>query len=85
MIFQSTPSVGRATVYLVYKFCFIRIISIHALRGEGDFVHDVLCFFVGISIHALRGEGDDRENKTIYVFNISIHALRGEGDISGMN
>ena len=34
-IFQSTPSVGRATLLLlelIYKF----VISIHALRGEGD-------------------------------------------------
>ena len=34
--FQSTPSVGRATncKYANLKQCYI---SIHALRGEGDF------------------------------------------------
>ena len=34
-IFQSTPSVGRATIVQGYRFPNI-IISIHALRGEGD-------------------------------------------------
>ena len=33
--FQSTPSVGRATVYLL-SVVFNAGISIHALRGEGD-------------------------------------------------
>ena len=34
-IFQSTPSVGRATIYRGNKLVYI-FISIHALRGEGD-------------------------------------------------
>ena len=34
-IFQSTPSVGRATVDFRH-FVIVKIISIHALRGEGD-------------------------------------------------
>ena len=56
--FQSTPSVGRATIVQGYRFPNI-IISIHALRGEGD--ARVLSDFYSrrnISIHALRGEGD---------------------------
>ena len=35
-LFQSTPSVGRATVVLVLVNFVDRAISIHALRGEGD-------------------------------------------------
>ena len=34
------------------------MISIHALRGEGDHGYCVLCHAIRISIHALRGEGD---------------------------
>ena len=56
--FQSTPSVGRATETWT-GVPTLRFISIHALRGEGDYK-----FFDSwerpdlISIHALRGEGD---------------------------
>ena len=56
--FQSTPSVGRATQYEENSAAYW-LISIHALRGEGDHFHN--CFggtFACISIHALRGEGD---------------------------
>ena len=60
------------------------IISIHALRGEGD--HSVVAIstmWVKISIHALRGEGDlHKRNGSSAVFCISIHALRGEGDLA---
>ena len=35
LVFQSTPSVGRATVDFRH-FVIVKIISIHALRGEGD-------------------------------------------------
>ena len=34
------------------------IISIHALRGEGDFFQCFVVLLIEISIHALRGEGD---------------------------
>ena len=56
--FQSTPSVGRATMFFAAYFASRRI-SIHALRGEGDQIA-VIRFGqqVEISIHALRGEGD---------------------------
>ena len=56
------------------------IISIHALRGEGDSVAVSPSSKTSISIHALRGEGD--VSAVIYriINGISIHALRGEGD-----
>ena len=55
--FLSTPSVGRATL-TVHRFSLLPLISIHALRGEGD--RSVLDGGQSseISIHALRGEGD---------------------------
>ena len=57
-IFQSTPSVGRATTIYnadIHLIC----ISIHALRGEGDVrALELFGHRQGISIHALRGEGD---------------------------
>ena len=34
------------------------VISIHALRGEGDFLDKENYNALEISIHALRGEGD---------------------------
>ena len=49
---------GRATDAIV-KVCKAMLISIHALRGEGDLVaarSDLTAAY--ISIHALRGEGD---------------------------
>ena len=45
--FQSTPSTGRATFYLLYHFVCIQI-SIHALHGEGDFCQ-FLIGFLGLS------------------------------------
>ena len=80
ILFQSTPSVGRATLDSVTNRIF-RIISIHALRGEGDFGLFYLSWFIDISIHALRGEGDNREQTFRHSARISIHALRGEGDL----
>ena len=56
--FLSTPSARRATqegTRLELK----RLISIHALREEGDLIpHRPLARPVHISIHALREEGD---------------------------
>ena len=80
-LFQSTPSVGRATLVILPIYSD-ELISIHALRGEGD-IYSLLSVLVtfSISIHALRGEGDleDYEYSIWHKF-ISIHALRGEGD-----
>ena len=58
MIFQSTPSVKRATalsLYLVVFFC----ISIHTLCEEGDIYKMFYNFEIVISIHTLCEEGDD--------------------------
>ena len=56
-LFQSTPSVGRATQSTNGEFSF-NLISIHALRGEGDDELTKVQQKLDISIHALRGEGD---------------------------
>ena len=57
--FQSTLSVRRATVLLVYARVRAGI-SIHALRKESDGIFaNIRCFGV-ISIHALRKESDAR-------------------------
>ena len=72
---------GRATNLLSCQPSDI-IISIHALRGEGDGEAVIQKFRkCEISIHALRGEGDAAGKAPIPAdYNISIHALRGEGD-----
>ena len=44
-------------------------ISIHALRGEGDFKDNSEEYKELISIHALRGEGD---GKNIQIYNIAF-------------
>ena len=56
--FQSTPSVGRATLKRFTPYLFKFVISIHALRGEGDRCCSMFFLLKRISIHALRGEGD---------------------------
>ena len=57
------------------------MISIHALRGEGDKMTPDEINKNWISIHALRGEGDKSGlNVKHGITSISIHALRGEGD-----
>ena len=57
MAFLSTPSARRAT-HPLYIVLISFIISIHALREEGDMA-TIWIFSVGkISIHALREEGD---------------------------
>ena len=56
-IFLSTPSARRATFFRCRAF-FGRIISIHALREEGDRVQTSSPLLPPISIHALREEGD---------------------------
>ena len=57
--FQSTPSAWRVTLQLVTTIILL-IISIHALRVEGDRWELVLMSRKAtISIHTLRVEGDD--------------------------
>ena len=57
------------------------MISIHALREEGDVQAGTVLGASGpISIHALREEGDRRRRTGAVQRKISIHALREEGD-----
>ena len=79
-IFLSTPSARRATLWehLRQKR---RLISIHALREEGDgFYRNCIIILNHISIHALREEGDAVAPVYSAILDISIHALREEGD-----
>ena len=55
--FLSTPSVRRATLSSIVKLP-PHIISIHALREEGDRHRAPCSGILPISIHALREEGD---------------------------
>ena len=72
-IFQSTPSVGRATAIDLPNAGYTYAISIHALRGEGDHAVRVKFCVKFISIHALRGEGDC---KNIQIYNIAfVHSV----------
>ena len=57
-----------------------KLISIHALRVEGDLPIMPLLPPLSISIHALRVEGDRRTAHPRACRCISIHALRVEGD-----
>ena len=60
------------------------LISIHALREEGDKMYrDSYNLHIMISIHALREEGDERHLYPPCNQHISIHALREEGDLLG--
>ena len=77
--FLSTPSARRATYRQLSDIC-ISMISIHALREEGDGRDRALYRPVDISIHALREEGDPRRRPPPCLHPISIHALREEGD-----
>ena len=81
-IFLSTPSARRATRQHADRRKG-QMISIHALREEGDRVR-LRCFCPEwISIHALREEGDVRDYVRARACQyISIHALREEGDNS---
>ena len=56
------------------------MISIHALRVEGDIAIGAELAEKKISIHALRVEGDCEAYNEYHKQRISIHALRVEGD-----
>ncbi len=58
------------------------MISIHALREEGDLAPFLKNNAQLISIHALREEGDEMCGDWKEITEISIHALREEGDMS---
>ena len=80
-VFLSTPSARRAT-YAIEDILLFVLISIHALREEGDQALQSAPGTVPlISIHALREEGDTTLAATLArTYKISIHALREEGD-----
>ena len=79
-VFLSTPSGWRATGYRL-KYILCCLISIHALRVEGDRIVTLVNIeSIEISIHALRVEGDIFSRACTRVVKISIHALRVEGD-----
>ena len=80
-VFLSTPSARRAT-YARRRRADGYVISIHALREEGDRPGRIRHGPAGcISIHALREEGDTRCKSWQQHAAISIHALREEGDL----
>ena len=80
--FLSTPSARRATRNAIADVLLCFLISIHALREEGDIQdYTEAPQTLAISIHALREEGDLPFPKfDVFASNISIHALREEGD-----
>ena len=78
-LFLSTPSARRATVAAPAGRLYY-LISIHALREEGDTLTLKARLLKIISIHALREEGDARAGQRQRAKKISIHALREEGD-----
>mgnify|MGYP000818625751 CR=1 FL=1 len=84
-IFLSTPSGWRATC----DGCgpdVSCLISIHALRVEGDHRRLLHIKSAEISIHALRVEGDVKGGNQNGVYTkSSIHALRVEGDSSNFS
>ena len=57
LMFQSTPSGGKATVRTAKEAQMIDV-SIHAFRGEGDAEVLPELQMTTVSIHAFRGEGD---------------------------
>ena len=67
---------------MAYLSWFDALISIHALREEGD-RPSVRRYgrAPAISIHALREEGDSAAYRCATRRPISIHALREEGDL----
>ena len=67
LLFLSTPSARRATnLYrFIADFC---VISIHALREEGDDLLTAALQRASISIHALREEGDLRQSTSLHPF-----------------
>ena len=80
ILFQSTPSVGRATSPLVVCVS-LGSISIHALRGEGD--NGGKTYTNAMTDFNPRPPWGGRpcySRASFFIFVISIHALRGEGD-----
>ena len=79
--FLSTPSGWRATIVPVRRLV-CAMISIHALRVEGDQFIKVNCFLMFDFYPRPPGGGRHRlEHLPSFYQNISIHALRVEGDV----
>ena len=79
-LFQSTPSVGRATKIGWLSEC-TECISIHALRGEGDSIFAILSKSITrFQSTPSVGRATKRLKSASKRLEISIHALRGEGD-----
>ena len=78
ILFLSTPSARRATWYNYINKSTRPIISIHALREEGDFMPQMVSTrSAHISIHALREEGDSKNRDKISIFKQIIqHSAR---------
>ena len=77
--FYPRPPRGGRPTYKHVKAA-ATIISIHALREEGDSIAALANQISQISIHALREEGDARDLRRFDGIDISIHALREEDD-----
>ena len=56
-VFQSTPSLRRATIHICGHALVPRV-SIHALLAESDIADDILDKAEAVSIHALLAESD---------------------------
>ena len=68
LIFLSTPSARRATEHRC-RVAAVILISIHALREEGDHIcRSPQLRVLRISIHALREEGDSKNRDKISIF-----------------
>ena len=75
-LFQSTPSVKRATVQMCSKSSMGIFISIHTLCEEGDMILFLLTAGEGISIHTLCEEGDRIDKLKLDFFtNFNPHPL----------
>ena len=81
LLFQSTPSVGRATTRRRAAITDSVHFNPRPPWGGRPSPAAVRYSSVSISIHALRGEGDKIGREIGKYIGISIHALRGEGDV----
>ena len=63
-VFQSTPSLRKATVFIAF-FCFFICISIHTFLAEGDGQPGRTRSSMGISIHTFLAEGDQQTGRDL--------------------
>ena len=79
LVFQSTPSVWRETIYIIHHLRTVVFQSTPSVWRETYNASEYDLMW-GISIHSLRMEGDGAITTPGYVGDISIHSLRMEGD-----